>query len=293
MRLFFSRYLKKNFERPVGRLVAVAGLFLAFVSAASGQRINDEIVRPGMDRIDPEEGALRLSAFRNQRLSGDYVFEFQLEHKPRRARTVRYDGTMWGSWNDRGAISRVKIYKLENTEGNAREVEVDLIVQNGAAPQAWVKRSGDTVFQLLEGAAIFEPILADVNYSAFDLQMPFVFWQDYEYEGPELVGSSRVAQTFMMYPPADYSDANPDLKSVRIALDDTYDALLKVESFGAEGRLLSRFKVESFKKVDDQYIVSRITLTDYPSKNRTSFHVREANVGMLLDDGIFKTPTVE
>ena len=55
--------------------------FLVFLSELVAQRPNENVVKPGMKRLSDEQAALRLGAFRGQRLAGDYVFEFQLEHK--------------------------------------------------------------------------------------------------------------------------------------------------------------------------------------------------------------------
>jgi len=268
---------------------AVVGLFFVF-SQAVAQRVGGDEARRGMERIDEEEGALRLESFRQQRLDGDFVFEFQLEHKPRRGRTVRYDGIMWGSWNEQGPITRFAILPDGLVESDFESSAIEVIVQNGPAPQAWIKKQGEDGFVLIEDEALFEPILPGVLYSVFDLQMPFIYWQDYVYEGPALVGASRVAQRFLMLPPEGSVSMQRGIKGVRIGLDDTYNALWRIEVINEDGSVGSRFAVESFKKVEEQYIVKRITLTDYPSKDRTTFNVTEASVGLELDAKNFEVP---
>ncbi|MDQ8193586.1 hypothetical protein QEH59_04070 [Coraliomargarita sp. SDUM461004] len=236
-----------------------------------------------MDRIDAQEGAQRLEAFRQQRLEGDFCFDFELAHKPRRARTVRYQGRMWGTWNEVGPITR---FSVQPAEGDAEAV-VELIIQNGEHPQVWMRRSQQAAFELLQGVALFEPILPGLLYSPFDLQMPFVYWDDFIYEGPTLVGATRVAQQFLMQPPEASASAERGIVGVRVGLDDTYNALWRIEVIGADGEATSRFAVESFQKVQEQYIVKRITLTDYPSKDRTTFDVKAAAVGVALDRYLF------
>ncbi|MBT62377.1 MAG: hypothetical protein CML13_04105 [Puniceicoccaceae bacterium] len=242
-----------------------------------------------MERIDAEEGAQRLEAFRRQRLDGDFCFEFELEHKPRRARTVRYQGMMWGSWNELGPITRFRVEPASATvDGQSHEQQaVELIIQNGVSPQVWIRRSDSEPFQLVQGQALFDPILPDLLYSPFDLQMPFVYWDQFTYEGPTLVGATRVAQQFLMQPPAGSASAARGISGVRVGLDDTYNALWRIEVVDTAGEVVSRFAVESFQKVQEQYIVKRITLTDYPSKDRTTFDVKSATVGISLDREIF------
>ena len=74
-------------------------------------------------------------------------------------------------------------------------------------------------------------------------------------------------------------------------MDDTYNALWRVEVVHDDESVHSRFAVESFKKVQEQYIVKRITLTDYPGKDRTTFDVVDASVGLKLDEALFDLPT--
>ena len=87
---------------------AAAGLFYAYLpSACLAQRTSSDGPRPSiMEKIDQAEGAKRMASFRAQRLEGDFCFKFQLEQKPRWGKTVRYHGVMYGSWNERGPVSR-------------------------------------------------------------------------------------------------------------------------------------------------------------------------------------------
>lgn len=281
---------KKYFSfRPMCCAFAVIGLFFVLATGGYAQfperpGVND--AKTAMERIDAEEGARRLDAFREQRLQGDYVFEFQLEHKPRKARTVRYDGTMWGSWNEQGAITRFSI----STGASGADTDLELLVQNGRAPKAWSRQNASGDFKLIKGADLFKPLLPGLVYSVFDLQMPFIFWDDFVYEGPALVGASRIAQRFLMIPPEGSESARQGISGVRVSLDDTYNALWRVEVLDEEGNIRSKFSVESFKKVQEQYIVKRITLIDYHSKDRTTFKVVDASVGQKLEDELFKVP---
>lgn len=276
------------FKRPALYSFAVAGLFCALITT-NGQRAGREMPSRFMDRIDAEEGARRLSDFRRQRLEGDFCFEFELEHKPRRARTELYKGIMWGSWNDLGPVTRVLIpaSKDQKSISAGAPQMVDLIIQNGEHPEAWIRHTPDSVYKRVEGRAIFEPILPGILYAPFDLQMPFIYWKDFVYEGPALFGVSRVVQEFLMLAPEDSASALRGIASVKVGLDDTYNALWRIETINEDDSVASRFTVESFKKIQDQYIVKRITLTDYPTKDRTTFNVKKASVGISLSHEIF------
>ncbi len=284
-------YIRKNFLSFLKRSAVigftVAGLFCLCVLGHGQERAAGEKRSRFMERIDPEEGAKRLAAFRAQRLQGDYCFGFSLEHKPRRAPTVRYDGMMWGSWNEDGPVTRFRVFPNKKSDGSDNSEPVELIIQNGPNQKAWIRRSAGGKFKLLKGGALFEPILPGLLYSAFDLQMPFVYWEDFTYEGPTLIGTSRVAQQFLMHPPEGSASAGRGIAGVRVGLDDTYDALWRVEVVDEDGENVSRFSVESFKKVQEQYIVKTITLKDYVTKDRTTFEVNTASLRLSLNRDLF------
>ena len=287
--LFPKKYFFSYLKRSAVFGVTVAGLFCVYTHL-NAQRAGGERPSRFMERIDQEEGARRLVAFRQQRLEGDYCFEFQLQHKPKESsRTIRYQGVMWGSWNEIGPVTRFKVTpaqsKVEDQLDHVKAVE--LIIQNGVSPEVWMRHSDDEVFVLVEDEALFAPILPDLLYSPFDLQMPFIYWESFSYEGPALIGASRVAQQFMMQPPVGSASAQRGISGVRVGLDDTYNALWRIEVMNLEGEVASRFSVESFQKVQEQYIVKRITLRDYPSKNSTTFKVVAASVGILLNRDLF------
>ena len=287
MRFHLIKFLEFK-KRSVVLVCAATGLFWACILAVTyaQDRAGGDAPNRFMERIDQEEGVRRMAAFRNQRLDGDYCFRFELEHLPRRGKKTTHYGVMWGSWNSLGPVTRIQLLTSDRDATDAGEEYIELIIQNGLAPKVWSRTSVGDAFKKLEGAALFEPIIPSVVYSPFDLQMPFIFWNDFLYEGPGRV-QSRVAQQFLMMPPEGSVALERGIQSVRVGLDDAYDALLRVEVLGQADEELSRFTVESFKKVQEQYIVKEVTLKNYASKNRTRFKVKSASVGLVLDEEIF------
>ena len=235
--------------------------------------------------IDDTEADRRLHAFRNQRLEGDFCFRFQLEHLPRRGSSVRYYGSMWGAWNDRGPITRIKLNAKPSDAGNS---EVELILQNGADPMVWLRNAQTNCFDRLEGAALFRPLLPEIVFTPFDFLMPFLYWDNYDYEGSGRM-RSRVVRNFLMRPES--NSATPDwLQSVRVGIDDAYNALLHIEVLEKPDRKRSSFTVESFKKVQGQWIVKYIVMKDWKSRDRTRFKVFSASVGLSFPEAVF-SPT--
>lgn len=286
---FRKTYFQSLYKRSAVFGLSVAGLFCVWIPLAAQERAGGDRASRFMERIDAEEGAQRLDAFRQQRLDGDFCFEFELAYKPRKARTVRYQGMMWGSWNELGPLTRFRVAPVRPEAGEFVDSlkEVELIIQNGVSPKAWIRRAGQGTFTMIEGEDLFDPILPGLLYSPFDLQMPFLYWENFTYEGPTLIGTTRIAQQFLMQPPAESASAKRGISGVRVGLDDTYNALWRIEVLNAREEIASRFAVESFQKVQEQYIVKRITLTNYPSKDRTTFDVEAASVGIFLNRDLF------
>ncbi len=276
---------------PACRVLAAAGLFvfggLGFAQSSLPQG-NQRI--PDFRAIDQEEGARRLDAFRRQRLEGDYFFRFDLVHLPRRGDPLACDGLMWGSWNDQGPVSRVLLWMPETSGGASPQGPLELIAQNGPRPQAWIRRGGIGPFRELRGEERFQPLLPGINYSAFDLQMPFVFWENSTYEGPgKALG--RAAQRFLMSPPPGGSAAAAGVGAVRLVLDENYNALLRVDVIDPGDREISSFRVRKFKQVQEQWIVRAVDLLNNRDRSRTRFEVTAAAAGIELDPCIFKPDT--
>lgn len=229
-------------------------------------------------QIDRAEGEAFLANFRRSGMEADYAWDFRLAVRPRRGAETVYLGRLWGTWTEAGPVTRVRI-----AEPGA--AVVDLLLLNGAEPQAWRWDETCQTAQLVTGAALFEPILPASDYTIFDLIMPFVYWPEWEYEGTAKV-RGRPAHHFLMYPP-DGDPARERAGGVRMVVDAGFNALLRAELVNETGRALRAFSVVSFKKVNDHWIVRSIDLTDSVTRDRTRFEVTAAAVGLVLPGDMF------
>lgn len=228
------------------------------------------------EQLDPGEGARVLEQFRTARLAGDYAFQFDLRHMPRNAASTTYQGTMWGTWLPDGrAVTRVR---LDTPAGPLR------LLQVGGQPGEFYRQVDDQPVSELTGEAKFQPLVGEMTYTPFELQMPFLFWMDYTYEGTEKV-RGRPAHYFLLYPPDDFQLT--EVGAVRVIIDADFNALLRAEILDPEGKPLKTFRINSFKKADDQWIVKEIDLLDERTRDKTRFTVRAAHVGMNLPTDFF------
>lgn len=234
--------------------------------------------------IDVAQGQERMADFRNQRLDGDYVFIFSLEQIPRRGQSRTFQGVMWGSWNALGPITRVRIESTDSV-ADAEAYAVEAILQNGPQPEAWVRELPEGKFRQLQGADLFEDILPGLDYRWFDLQMPFLYWDDFDYHGPARV-NGRPAHRFMIYPPATFDLPESEFDRVRLALDSGYNALLRVDLLYVDEPVAS-LRVRRFREIRGQWIVRQIDWVNERTRDRAQFSVDQAAVGVVLPRAVF------
>lgn len=239
---------------------------------------------------DQAEGRKILENFRQQGIAGDYYLEFDLRVLPRRGDTrVVKGGRLWGSRNDIGPVSRVELPAVDGAPVRR------LLVQNGANGAVWVSpsatgMSATTAAGALDSSALFAP-LAGTGLTAFDLQMPYLYWNEFVFEGVAPV-RGRPAHVFLLYPPDDIAALKPELAGVRVFLDTQYGALVQSQQIGAEERVLKSLTVLDLKKVDDQWMVKTIDLRDETTRDKTQFIVTGAALGLDFSGMLFESSSL-
>lgn len=230
---------------------------------------------------DQAEGRKILEDFRQRSLAGDMYLEFQLRVMPRRGETWTVPARLWAGRNAEGPI-----WRLELQPGEAAK-EVRLLVQNGPrnALWRWTAEAGGVAAQPLGTAGLFDR-LAGTDLTAFDLQMPFLYWEDFVFEGVARV-RGRPAHVFLLYPPAAITVLKPDLTGVRVYLDTQFNALVQSEQIGRDNQTLKSVTILDLKKVDDQWIPKTIDVRDEETRNKTRFGVARAAVGLDLLPAVF------
>jgi hypothetical protein len=184
---------------------------------------------------------------------------------------------MWGSRNSEGSITRVAM-----TGSDAREQR--LLVQNGSGAAVW--RAVDQRVAQLDGAALFEPVVPGVNLTAFDLQMPFLYWPGVTLEKLTRM-RGRPAHVFVFRPPAEFASKNPKVGAVRAYLDTQYNAPTQIETIGTDGRVLKTLSLLDLKKVGEQWIPKSFEVRDEVTRDKTRLVVTAAALGLAWPSGIF------
>jgi len=232
----------------------------------------DKVGQP-MDRAAPgqgdqAEGARILSEFRQAGIAGDYWLSFELRVMPRKGAERTVTGSLYGTQGQGGPLTRI-------TTGAG-----EWLIEAGLQPAAW-SRAGDLAEPASPGQA-----LADTGISIFDLQMPFLYWQDFTYEGQARV-RGRPTYSFVLRPPAGQALPMPELTGVRVLIDTQFQAMVQAEILGSGGVALKSISLLDLKKVGEQWLVKTVDVRDHRTRDKTRFTVRAAALGLNWPRGIF------
>jgi hypothetical protein len=228
---------------------------------------------------DQAEGRRVLEAFRAKGIAGDYFLEFELHVLPRRGDERVLTGGLWGTRADAGPLSRVAILTDE-----AKKTEQRLLVQDGPSPVVW-SWDGSGPAKVLDAAALFAP-LAGTNLTTFDLQMPFLYWTDFDYEGLSRL-RGRPAHQFLLRPPKDLAGKYSALAAVRVYLDSQFTALVQAEWLDAHGQTIKTVSLLELKRIGEQWIPKSFEARDEITRDKTRFVVTGAALNLNLPREIF------
>jgi hypothetical protein len=259
----------------------LAALFLAATALAQTSlqrgRIPPNLRDPA--RLNPAEGARILQDFRQVRLAGDFLFAVELIHQPHRGESIVYRGHLSGQ---AAGDLRTRVDLAPTTVDAA---PCRFLQWSGPEPRLWKVSGEQSDPRPIEGEALLEPLLPGLTYTPFDLQMPFVHWGDFVYEGAGRL-KGRPVHYFLLYPPPD-DDRYASIGAVRIVVDADFNVAMRAETLDAEGTAVRRLEVSALKKVDEQWIVRRFDLVDLVSRDRTVLLITAARVGLDLPPVLF------
>lgn len=276
--------LRSLFPRQTASAVCLLfGLVTLFAATAPTALAQPRLNRPAPKYLqlsppDQKEGAEILKEMRAAGPAGDYYLEFELRMLPRRGAAWSIPAGLWGGRNREGPISRIA---LRLPEGEQR-----VLVQGGATPAAWRWRGGaDSSAIEVDDSALFAP-LAGTGMSVFDLQMPYLYWTDFVFEGKTRL-SDRPVNTFLMYPPASLAKHRPDLYGVRVYLNPQYNAMVRAEQIGEGGKVLKTFDLGGVIKIGEHWIPRSFDLRDEQTRDKTRFLVTAAALELDFSGAVF------
>lgn len=103
-----------------------------------------------------------------------------------------------------------------------------------------------------------EPVAEGTPVTAEDLSMGFLYWPDARLMGKETV-RTRSSWKIELRP----GKRGSEFAVVRVWLDEASGALLRIEGFDWEGKLLRRFEVVSGQRIDGQWMLKQMRIEKF------------------------------
>ena len=153
-----------------------------------------------------------------------------------------------------------------------------LLVQNGRQAAVWRRVDGRA--KALGVGELFAPLVPGVQLSAFDLQMPFLFWPDAEVVSIVRI-RGRPAHAFLFHPPATFAAKDSTMATVRSYFDAQFNAPMQTELLDRTGAVTKTFSLLDLKKIDGRYIPKAFEVRDEASRDKTRLVV--TGVALNLD----------
>ncbi len=232
-------------------------------------------------KADQAEGARILREFHQAGIAGEYWLAFELRVMPRKGDERTVGGRLFGSRDAAGPLSLL-ILPGSGGPGDGRR----WLIHSGPAPAAWQWTGGASPVSQVTAGDSFQT-LAGTDLTLFDLQMPFLYWPDFVYEGLARV-RGRPAHSFVLYPPGEVAAVRPGLTGVRVLIDTQFQALVQAELLGAKGTAEQTITILDLRKVGEQWIVKSIDLRNNLTRDKTRFTVTAAALDLALPAKTFE-----
>jgi hypothetical protein len=230
---------------------------------------------------DQAQGRAIISQFRESGPSQSYYAEFELLQLPRRGPEQVFHGRMWAGRNSEGNVMRIEL-----NPGEAGERR--FLVQNGESPAVWFCDPKE-IAPVPRRIGLLTPLVPGIEATPFDIQMPYLYWPDETLQSIARVpGLERPAYVFFFRPPADSAAGTPGIAGVQVYLDTQYNAPVRTEMVGADGRVLKTMSLVGLKKIQGEYKPKEIDFRNESTRDKTRFDLTAAVLGVQLRPSLFQ-----
>jgi hypothetical protein len=219
-----------------------------------------------------------LDRFRQSLWAEPTYLEFDLRQMPRRGDEHVFHGRLWGARDELGSVTRIEV------DVGAGGFTHRFLVRSGPEPATWV--SDGQLAGTRSDAAAQAPLAPGLEMTPFDVQMPYLYWLDVEVAGVARI-RGRPAFNYVFTPPAEFTAANPAIRSVRVYLDTQYDALMQSEVGGPGGNVAKTLSLLELRKVGDRWIPKDVDVRNEATRDKTRLSMTAVAVGIPVDPAAF------
>ena len=248
-----------------GRLFLFFMVMAAALPSAFGQfKFREPPNRSDPRALAPADGMNLWKQFLLNRGMGAFLLEGDLIYRPARAPSSSFSLQLQADWQPGAERTRIHI------EGPPLPaLERSLLVQSDGV---FVIRDDhpESVPVLLPAEELTQPLWPGLPVSWNDLLLSFLKWPEVSYQGPTRV-LGRPAHRFSLLNPS--PDTGP--ASAVVILDEDFAALLQADLRAADGALLKRIRIGSFRQFGDQWMFSELFWEDRSSRDSVVLKVRD------------------
>lgn len=183
-----------------------------------------------------------------------------------------------------------KIFKRLFLIDERGDILVDYIFHEGHERKAWKRVGEQNKFIMLNVDEIFSQLYEGILFRPVDVLMPYIYWENYTYEGAQAFGIHSVVQKYLFGAEDDPSFLSKGISSVRLLIDSKYNHVRKIEYLN-NSEIINQLSIVGIKKFENLWIISRLIFKE--KNDKTIFRVKEADI--FLDDNrsLFFDPTYE
>jgi len=240
--------------------------------------------------LNGDEASQRLDRFRNIFFPKQeemlrhraYIYRFDFIHYQKNQPGVVHHGLISGP-SLHSPLLRIDL--LADQAGIDRLASF-LLIRDRVQPQVWKWGNSSHEVHAVPAKNWLIPWIEGINHSPFDILMPFTNWP-VEYQKSGRV-CGRPAHLFTYSLPQKNNPYLSVLSSIRLALDDAYDAPLRIEHMDGGVLPARTFSLQSFKKVGEQWIVKGIDAKERDSQSRTRYEILAVAHDLDLPENAFQ-----
>jgi len=231
-------------------------------------------------RLSETEAAAVLDGFRGYRMRNGFCFKFNIEHYLRKSDESEFcTGKIFGQWDSNGPVFRIEIARA-----TAPDQKKHYLLRGGKSPELWTLDAENRPVRIDSEAT--EPFFENLIFTPFDLQTPFVYWENAKYERTKRF-RGRPVHFFKMFPPENFPKEKTDVGSVRIGFDRVYNALVSAEIFDANGKLEKTFSLSRVQKVQGEYTIRELSLRDDRTRDKDELTVYAVALNIIYPADMF------
>jgi hypothetical protein len=131
------------------------------------------------------------------------------------------------------------------------------------------------------------PLIPGIEISAFDLQMPYLYWPGVTVEKITRV-LGRPSHAFVFPAPAAFTRQYPDIAAARAYLDTQFNVPMQSEIVGARGNVLKTWAVLNLKTVEKQTLPRSVDYRNEVTRDKTRLQVTGAALNLKLSPTLFQ-----